>query len=185
MTGLILDHKTGFIVNNKDIPVIINDFRGHPFYSTVNLNNVKRFNLPRGQYLVENGDFNVLDEPVHYKKLPLPLSERFFEKPFDYNLIFGENINKCTINWDLKTITFDTHLLTLSLPELFFVLYHEYGHHLYNTEKYADAYACNVMLGKGYNPSQIGIGQINTLSNRQLDRKHYLTDSIITHAKQI
>jgi hypothetical protein len=184
MTGLIVERKTGFINNNPDVPIIINDFRGKVFYSTIDLRGVKKFNLPRGKYLVGNGDFSVLRNPVYYKKLPLPIPERNFDIPVDFTLVFADNINKCTVNWDLKTITFDRELLNLPLPDLFFILYHEYGHHLYNTEKYADAYACNTMLGKGYNPSQIGIGQINTLSLKQLPRKEYLIDSIIKNAKQ-
>ncbi len=179
MTGLIVAKKTGFKNNTPGDAIVIRDFRGKIFYSSEGLRCVKRFNLPEGNYFVESGDFTVLNDPVFYEPIAVPYPERNFEKPFNYTLIFAPNINKCTINWDRKTITFDPSLLEMDLPALYFVLYHEYGHHLYNTEKYADSYACNMMLKKGYNPSQIGKGQINTLSSRQDYRKDYIVNNLI------
>ena len=57
---------------------------------------------------------------------------------------------------------------------IFFILYHEYGHTLYETEKYADMYAANIMLKRGYNLSQIGLSQLTALSSKQFERKNNL-----------
>ena len=185
MKGLILPKKTGFKNTSTKIPIIIRDFRGKLFYSTVGLRPVKSFNLPEGNYFVESGNFSELSRPVSYNLIPLPNPERKFEDPEKYTITFDINPNKCTINWSIKTITFDLKLLHLTIPELFFILYHEYGHTLYKTEKYADGYSCNKMLQKGFNPSQVGKCQLTSLSSHQKERKDYIVNNIINHTYRI
>jgi len=174
MNPLIISKKTGFVNVTPSIPVIIRDFRGMLFYSTVGLKIVKCFNLPAGNYFVESGKFEPLKSPVSFPVPELPKPERKYKMPSDYAILFGDNPNKCTIKWGEKVIIFDNDLKQKTLPELFFILYHEFGHHLYFTEKYADLFAARYMLKKGYNPSQIGKAPITSLSHYQFLRKKFI-----------
>jgi hypothetical protein len=184
MSPLILKKKTGFKVNDNS-PVIIRDFRGKIFYDTTGLRQVLQFNLPEGTYFIDKGNITPLLKPVTFQLIKLPIPERKLKPPLDFTILFASNPNKCTINWDLKTITFDNSLKGLSLPEIFFILYHEYGHSLYKTEKYADGFAANMMLKKGYNPSQAGKAPITSLSHRQLSRKKYIVNKLIGNAYKV
>ena len=62
---------------------------------------------------------------------------------------------------------------------LYFILYHEFGHKLFKTEKFADQYAKNMMLKRGYNPLQIVSAQLWGLSSQNYDRKRYIVKHII------
>src|SRR3972149_10578245 len=150
MIPLVLKQKAGFINVNPNQPVIIRDIRGKLFYSTEGLRPVKSFNLPEGQYFIDQGTIQMTKFiPPKLAKLPAP--ERSLKAPFDFAITFDYNPNKCTIQWRKKVIVFDNSLKDYTLPELFFILYHEYSHALYKTEKYADLHAANLMLKKGYN----------------------------------
>jgi|WetSurMetagenome_2_1015567.scaffolds.fasta_scaffold02016_8 hypothetical protein len=179
MKQLILNKKTGFKNLTLKNPIIIRDFRGKMFYSTVGLRPVKVFNLPQGTYLIDEGNFKPLKRPVNYELSVLPFAERKFNSPSDFTIEFDYNPNKCTIKWLEKRIIFDNELKEKTLPELFFILYHEYGHAKYTTEKFADLYAKNKMLVKGYNPSQIGKAPITSLSSMQYERKKFIVNKLI------
>jgi hypothetical protein len=179
LKAIIISKKTGFKNLIPSRPLIIRDFRGKLFYSTVGLKIIDKFNLPEGSYNIEQGDIEPLSEPVKFTIKPLPKPQRFFKLPNDFQIIFEANPNKCTIKWLEKKIIFDTDLLQKTIPELFFILYHEYGHSLYTTEKYADAFAANLMLKKGYNPSQIGSAPITALSSLQFERKKYIVKRML------
>lgn len=183
MVQLILKNKSGFVNKNPNKPVIIRDFRNKLFYSTEGLRPVTYFSLPEGQYYIEKGDIELI--PFKRPKLyRLPLPERNLKPPFNYNVIFDINPNKCTIQWRKKRIIFDNSLKDYTLPELYFILYHEFAHAIYTTEKYADLMAANLMLKKGYNPSQIGAAPITSLSNKQLYRKKYVAKNVIKNSKR-
>lgn len=168
---LIVTKKTGFKVVSKN-PVIIYDHRGKIFYDNSDLINFSGFfNLPIGSYYINSGDFIPLLKPVYFKLNDLPLPERNKKFPFDFEIIFENNRHKATINWITETISFDKSLLTLPLPHLYFILFHEFAHQKYKTEKLADAYAENQMLLRGFNPSQIAKASVETLSHRQFERK--------------
>lgn len=184
MTGLILSKKTGFKNNSLSIPVIIRDFRGKMFYSTEGMSHVKSFNMPEGQYFIQSGNITALHSAIKYKLIKLPKPERQLQPPIDFLIEFGENPNKCTISWVDKRIFFDNALLAKTLPELYFILYHEFGHSLYGIEKWADAMSANIMLSKGYNPSQIGKAPITSLSSFQSERKKHIVSKLLKHAKQ-
>ena len=171
-----INKKTGF-ENNPDDTVIIRDFRGKIFYTTKGLNKpIEGFNLPIGKYYYESGDFKPLKEPLKFPLQSLPIRERFFkENPFNFKIKFDVNKSKATILWDKRLIIFDNSLLEYTIPELYFILFHEYGHQFYTTEKYADIFAYNTMIKKGYNPSQIAKAQLLSLSHKQLPRKKYLS----------
>ena len=183
MNQLIVSKKTGFKNTSLSTPIIIRDFRGKIFYSSEGLRLVEQFNLPEGQYLIDSGVFEQMKKPVIYKVPPLPPAERNFPLPENFLIEFAPNINKCTIMWDKKKIVFDNALKNLSLPELYFILYHEFGHSKYKTEKYADLFSVCRMLKMGYNPSQIGASPVTSLSNAQYDRKKFIIKKVIKYGR--
>lgn len=177
---LSIHEKSGFKINNPQVPVIIRDCRGILFYSTeLQTPNVKEFNLPPGQYLVDSGYFTKMNKPVNYPLKKLPPAERHRPIPSNFTIVWGDNPNKCSVIWPRKVILFDKSLEDYRLPELFFILYHEYSHASYKTEKFCDLKAYNYMILKGYNPEQIGMSQIDSLSSEQRERKRFLTNVII------
>lgn len=182
---IILSYKTGFQNLTPQRPVIIRDFRGKMFYSTEQIKNpVEKFNLPEGLYKLIEGNIKPLPKPVEYKLSPMPKPQRNYPSPLKFKIEFGINPNKCSIIWQKKKIIFDNNLKSLSLPELFFILYHEYGHRLYKEEKYADLFASNLMLKKGFNDSQIAKAPITSLSVHQFDRKKFIKNHIIKRQRK-
>lgn len=180
MRELNLTKKTGFKVLNPNVPVIIRDFRGMLFYTTETMvPEVTEFNLPIGKYFVDSGGIKELPEPVKYNLLKLPKEERVMPDPFNFKIQFANNPYKCTINFKDKTITFDNSFKSKTLPEIYFVLFHEFAHRYFKTEKYCDVLASNYMLVRGFNPSQIGRAHLLSLSHRQHERKKYNIQKMI------
>lgn len=185
MRPLILTKKTGFNVTDVNTPINIRDYRGLLFYTTEPLlPRVKVFNLPAGEYLVDSGSFKERSFPLEFKKSVLPLPQRFYPSTDGFNVLFRPNPNKCTVSWKTKEIIFDTAFKNKPLPQIDFILYHEEGHERFATEKYADLYASNRMIDKGYNESQTGCAPIDSLSEAQYERKQYLTNRIIRRNSQ-
>lgn len=181
---LNVDKKTGFKNTNRSIPIIIKDHRGIMFYDGRYLKRPpKQFNLPPGKYEVVSGQFNEMMYPVEFKKLKLPKPNRNWDFPTDFEVIFKPLKDKAQINWDRKIITMDPSFKKLPLPTVFFILFHEYGHARYGgsieDETSCDMFAHNMMIDKGFNPSQTGLSSITSLSDRQLTRKHFLLDEIL------
>jgi hypothetical protein len=199
MRPLNLTTKTGFRITRPEIPVIIRDSRGTMFYSTEPvLPNVKEFNLPAGKYFVDSGFFTELPTPVMYRLAKLPPRQRSRPFPTDFKLLWGNNDKKCTVDWDRKTITFDQSMAESPLSHLDFIKYHEFGHARYGCnpetsppekiiqcEKFADLFAVNCMLRKGYNPEQIAETNIDSLSHKQGERKEFITDVISKITKRL
>lgn len=180
MRRLTLGIKTGFTVNDPYKPIIIRDSRGLLFYDTESLlPKVNYFNMPAGSYWVEKGWFSETVLPRVYPLTVLPEPERVFEDPTKFEIVFDTNPHKCSIFWDEKVIVFDKSFASKTEPEIYFVLFHEYGHQLYETEKFADLFAANKMKITGFNPSQIGWAQNNSLSDSQDLRKDFLTNKLI------
>lgn len=180
MRKLVLDKVTGFRVKDPTKPVLIRDSNGFVFYDTeILVPKVTYFNMPVGTYFVETGFISPSLFPRVYNLADLPLPQRDRRKPFDFKIEFGYNPNKCSIIWDEKRILFDNSFLDKPQYEVFFILFHEYGHALYETEKYADLYASNMMKIRGYNPSQIIYAQMNSLSPQQFERKKFLNEQLI------
>lgn len=179
MLYISLEEKTGFRNNAPTVPILIYDFRRKPFYDSKMVGKtVEKFNLPAGNYYVVSGDFSEMSMPVNYKPYKLPPTERRMKSPHNFRITFADNPHKCTIKWRKNEIVFDHKLKELSLPELFFILYHEFGHRKYDSEKAADLYAANMMLKRGYNPSQIGFAPLNSLSEKQYERKKNIVDHV-------
>lgn len=179
MKEFYLNSKTGFIIKDETKPVIIRDFRGMSFYNTEPiLPKVKFFNLPMGKYFLDSGAIVRMLNPVKYKLFKLPTFERYREVPKRFKIVFANNPNKCTIDWNRRKIIFDHALKDYTLPELDFIRFHEFAHSRYMTEKYCDLLAINFMLVKGYNISQIGRAQITSLSDNAIDRKIFIINQI-------
>jgi hypothetical protein len=180
MRKLTLTTKTGFRVTEPNKPIVIRDDRFLMFYTTEDiLPRCTKFNLPGGTYYIDRGSFVQMKTPVKYKLTKLPSRQRLYPRPWAYKIEFGSNPNKCSILWDLKTILFDNSFKDKPLPEVFFVLFHEYGHALYGDEHLADLYAGNLMKLRGFNPLQIGDAPNNTLSSGQLKRKNIMLNAIL------
>ncbi|MCK9479762.1 MAG: hypothetical protein M0R40_09755 [Firmicutes bacterium] len=175
-------------------PVLILDERGVPFYDTRYLaKNPTEFNLPTGQYTQVEGKFQQRVEPVKYELAPMPPKQRNKRKdPERFEVVFGDNPHKCTIDWDTEQIIFDHHLENLPLPCLIYILYHEFAHRWYGcrcsrkncpeceiAEIACDRYAQNRMLETGYNPSQIGEAIVASLSDKNHGRKEIVVDSLM------
>lgn len=191
MNRLFLDRKAGFRITRPEQPVIIRDSRGILFYTNEDkIPNVTEFNLPAGVYFVDKGFFRQIPNPINYPLIPLPVKERNRPIPKDFRIIYGNNPNKCSVIWPHvdpltgkkqpgKVIVFDESLREWPKADQDFILFHEYSHAHYKTEKYCDLKAVNYMIVKGYNPIQIGLSQIDSLSDAQRERKEFVINAII------
>lgn len=180
MEKITLDKITGFRVVNPYEPVIIRDKRGILFYSTEDMTpRVTYFNMPAGEFFVDSGWIEPVGKPRRYELATLPPHERDYGAMENFTITYEPNPNKCTVYWDLKEIVFDTSFMERPIPEVMFILFHEYGHRYFETEKFADLYASNRMKLSGYNPSQIALAQVGSLSERQQPRKEFLVNRLI------
>jgi len=186
MKQISVANKTGFKIANPNRLLVIRDADGRIFYTNEGLiPNVKAFNLPGGLRLfLDQGAILRMPFPVKYKLFQLPKRQRFLKpSPRNFKVSFAKNPNRCTIDWNARTITYDTYLKNASIPTNLFILYHEYGHQYYGTEKYADLYSANCMLRRGFNPSQIGMTIIMSLSPEQIDRKQFIIEKLVQNAR--
>lgn len=180
MRRLTLDKITGFRVKDPTQPILIRDGNGQIFYDTeILVPKVKYFNMPAGVYFVDRGYFTEALEPRQYELSDLPKPERRRRAPTDFKIEFGYNPNKCSVIWDEKRILFDNSFREKPQYEVFFILFHEYGHALYETEKFADLYAANMMKLRGYNPWQICMAHLNSLSSEQYERKQFINEQLL------
>lgn len=148
---------TGFYSEN---PVKI--FRnGKLFYS---FDKVCKFNLPIGRYQTYN-QLSKLKHPVHYNLKTLPRPERDIKLPSKFTVLKENNPNKCSVNMLTGVILIDPNFAMQNPVFLTFVLFHELGHYLYETEWKCDVFASNQMLKRGYNPSQCFNSSYHTLKN--------------------
>jgi len=180
MRDLILDEKTGF---STTLPFTIYETNGNIFYSdkfTDKISSGERldFNLPAGIYKYD-GSFIKLANPVKTKSITLPMRERNIAQK-RYNIEFGDNPNKCTIFYESGKILFDNSFRNKPLYIKYGIYYHELGHHWYKTEAKADLFSAFKMLEKGFNPSQIWLVAMESLSSKpkSMDRKIKLIDSL-------
>jgi hypothetical protein len=178
MINLDVREKSGF---RSTMPFQIFDRWNNLFYSSDFTNNIKNgkaqlFNLPVGRYSY-NGNLIRLASPIKQKEIILPPPERHYQKS-KYKIVFKENINKCSIFYDEGLIIFDPSFKKLPLYVLYFVYFHEIGHHLYSTESKADLFAVKEMLESGFNMSQIGKAPLLSLSEKSFNRKENIINSL-------
>jgi hypothetical protein len=180
MNDLILEQKTGF---ETSLPFQIYDGRGVLFYDdtfTDHIANGERlkFNIPAGVYKY-NGSFIKLPFPVEHVAIKLPKRERHIPMPKNgYKVVYGVNPNKCTIYYKAKIITFDNSFKNAPAYFRYGIYFHEIGHHYYKTESKADLYATKKMLDYGFNPSQIGLVGLLSLSENAYNRKEKIINSL-------
>ncbi len=205
MRSFTLNEKTGFQINEPNTPVNIRDERGILFYTTEPILPTYFFNLPKGRYFVDSGNFTPLRSPVNFRLQKLPPAEKAFGiKPTHFKIEFAPNPDKCTIYWPEKLIVYDTSFEDKPQPQTQFIFEHECGHSMYGyqrpgsdreaylqnkipgvkyfyneAEGYCDMYASNEMLKKGYNPSQIMAAPRETLSDRQEMRKELVEETML------
>lgn len=188
---IYLNKVTGFNVIDKQKPIIIRDKRGLLFYSTEPMiPRVAKFNLPKGfTLIVESGHFERMDSPVVYNKLVLPKKDRDKKvNPSSFKLAFMKNPSKVTIDWGAKTIIFDNGFLEKPIPDIYWALFHEYGHQFWNDgeqcEMNCDEFAVNKMLEFGFNPHQCGSAILHTINQEDsIRRKENLIKKIIKTLK--
>lgn len=188
MYRIHLTQKTGFKVLKPEKEVVIRDEKtGLLFYSTeFKTPNVKEFNLPKGNYIVESGFIRPMLFCVDYPLIKLPKKERNRPIPHNFKIVYGKNPNKCSINWDEGKIIKDSAMKDWPRQENDFIYFHELSHAHYQTEGYCDLKAANYMILKGYNPIQIGLSQIDSLSPKQVARKELLVNALIkTYGKYL
>lgn len=183
MQRIKLDHKTGFQNLEPGLPVIIHDNRNIPFYDSRFLRNaVPYFNLPAGKYKIVSGNFIPTSKPYPFEKFILPPPEWHRKSPENFQVVFEPNEHKALVDWKGKRIVFDDSFLNRPLPQVMFIFWHEVGHKNYGghmpgsekydrSEHYCDMFAHNQMIDEGYNPSQIGMSPLDTLSDKQLKKR--------------
>jgi len=152
-------------------------FYGSDFTSKGKQKQPIEFSLPIGVYYVDGLIYEIPPKKI---KLPkLPNIERIKQQG-DYEIVFAENPNKCTINYLTKKIIFDNDFKTYPSFVLFFILYHEFGHTIYSTEYKADLAAVWIMLKRGYNKSQIGYAPSLTLTQSKSFQRKMNVAKILT-----
>lgn len=155
MKEIDLDNKTVFVCGSKDFTILDSD--GQIFYSPSELKNFGfKFCLPRGKYYCDIQLNKVEDENFNKPLFTLPPYERDLKHDWkEFEILFDDNPNKCTINHIKKTITFDYYYQNVPSYVVTFILWHEKGHNFYETEYKCDLYAVYNMLNEGYTPFQI------------------------------
>lgn len=171
MRQLNIDDKMGF---RSTMPFTIYDPNNIVFYSSEFTNKIAsgkplEFNLMAGNWSYD-GSFIKLDAPVPVKNIPLPLKERNLNRK-RYEIVFGDNPNKCTIFYDDGVILFDSSFKNKPLYVKYLIYFHELGHHWYITESKADLYSAKKLLELGFNPSQIQRGILESLSSKSEERQ--------------
>jgi len=178
MKKLILDNKTGF---RSIMPFSIVDPNGIEFYNSDFTHHIKdgqplQFNVMAGSFQYD-GNFIKLDRPVPVKSVALPLKERNITIK-RYDIQFGSNPNKCTIFYDRGIILFDNSFISKPLYVKYVIYFHELGHHWYITESKADLFAAKKLLEIGFNPSQIQMGMLTSLSDKSIERKMNIVNTL-------
>ncbi len=169
----LVDKKSGFVCYES--PLIIYDSNGLPFYYRENIKKNQKFNLPEGNYSTQN--FLVkLSKPVFYKLPKLKPRYVFIKYPDNFTEIYEPNPNKCTVDLDKATITYDTEYLDETRVIKAFIKFHELGHYRYSghgqiSERECDDFASWAMLQAGYNPSQVRYASEYSLGNDHLAKK--------------
>lgn len=160
--------KSG-IVTNSGFCFILDEFNT-PFYFHPKKKYQKFlcFNLPKGNYFFADTLIYDIKKPYIYTTPDLP-------KP-DRNDIANPNVS-VSINKDFldkARIYIKEHRMNISnsinaSSSLIncFVRAHEIGHYRYSDEWKCDVFSAYVMLGCGYNPSQILIAQRCTIRNSE------------------
>lgn len=149
--------RTVYTANTKDFDI----FEGSEhFYTPKNLTNFDgTFTLPKGTFTSTVQLWKIEDNNINRPSFELPPYERDLKHDWsEFAIKFADNINKCTIDHDNKTVTFDYSFEHEKRAVFDFILYHEQGHNFYGngeSEYKCDLFAIYHMLNDGYPPSII------------------------------
>lgn len=176
MLRIVNDTKKGYITTDNLIQIF--DCNMYPFYMYDFTGFKKKiFNLPKGIFYTDN-NLQPLKRCKKFKLKNMPNKEYLFRSyPERWQIYFSHNPNKCTVNYPLGKIYLDNRYKHCARVIFDFIIFHELGHCFFATEKYADLFAANLMLLKGYNPSQTQIAPLKALSDRSTDRKKFILEN--------
>lgn len=170
-----LKTKTGFscagavIVTRPDGSVFYQHKKKGPF----------SFNLPAGVYNIQGQNVKMLKRPIEYKikAQRKQESDHVLPKPHELRIEFGDNPNKASIWVKKHFILIDNQYR--NAPEVIkeYLIAHEIGHYRYKTERFADEFAQQVLLDKGFNMSQIVQAAAATLFNGH-ERHNYCYENL-------
>ncbi len=177
MREIFISRKGTFLCNEKVIN--IKDEKGKDFYFFMPKKFPFTFNMPRGKYYTNNKLTRVsFYDPANSINLPPKQKNKIIPKKIqELRFSIIRNPSKASIAVDKHFVMIDPQMIKKTLPEILFILFHEFGHYYYFDEEKCDAYAKKQMLRLGYNPSQISAAINNTLSNKQCERKKLIFNS--------
>jgi hypothetical protein len=170
-----LKNKTGFLCNGA---ILVTTPDGKIFYE-----HKKKgpfcFNLPAGQYNITGDNVKVLQRPLEFKIKAQRKQESYHELPKrgELRIEFGDNPNKASIWVKQHKILIDDKYRTAPQVVKEYLIAHEIGHYRYKTERFADEFAQQVLLDKGFNMSQIVQAAASTLFNGH-ERHNYCFENL-------
>lgn len=158
-----LKEKTGF--KCKGGAVLVNDTSGRPFYH-FKKNDPFTFNLPAGVYDIK-GDIEKLAAPIDYVFYSSRKREHNHELPEagQLKILYATNPNKASIFPKKHVIILDKGFENAPKVIKDYLIFHEIGHYFYKTEKFADEFAQEQLIKKGYPFSLIVKAAEKTLFN--------------------
>lgn len=130
-------------------PVVLETADGRPFYAK---GGACVFSLPQGAYRVRRGRIDYVRDMEPRDPVDLPARGPL---PASIRVIWGRVKDKARINTRTGQIWIDRRFRSAPDFVLAFIFAHEIGHLYFKHEEGADAFACDYMHAKGYNPSQI------------------------------
>jgi len=170
-----LNKKTGFACSGE---VVVKLPNGSIFYQ-----HKKRapftFNLPAGMYDIQGSNVKMLSKPTEYKIKSQRVHESTHELPKrgELRIEFGDNPNKASIWVKKHFILIDNQYRNAPQVVKDYLIAHEIGHYRYKTERFADEFAQQVLLDKGYNMTQIVQAAASTLFNGH-ERHNYCFENM-------
>jgi hypothetical protein len=158
-----LKNKTGF--SSSGGAVMVTHAGGKLFYQ-VERKGPFSFNLPKGQYVIK-GNVKMLSKPIEYKIKANRVQEsnHTLPKRGELQIEFGDNPNKASIWVKKHKILIDNRYKDAPEVVKAYLIAHEIGHYRYKTERFADEFAQQVLLDKGYPMTLIVQAAASTLYN--------------------
>jgi hypothetical protein len=170
-----LNKKTGFSCNGSVSVTLPN---GDIFYQHKKKGPFS-FNLPAGTYFISGENIKVLQKPLEFKINAKRVQESTHELPKrgELQIKFADNPNKASIWVKQHKIVIDNSYRNAPQVIKDYLIAHEIGHYRYKTERFADEFAQQVLLDKGYNMTQIVQAAASTLFNGH-ERHNYCFENL-------
>jgi hypothetical protein len=136
------------------------------------------FNLPKGIYHIE-GNVKPLKKAIEYKikEKRKKESDHALPQRNELKIEFGDNPNKASIWVKKHYILLDNRYKDAPQVVKDYLIAHEIGHYRFKTERYADEFAQQVLLDKGYPMSLIVQAAASTLFNGH-ERHNYCFENL-------